>query len=247
MTPAHLQKLARPLAIAIWLAAQANPPASAQTTPQDNPRMTERTVSVTASGHVSAAPDLASISTGIQTEAPTARDAMTLNTAAMIKLIEGLKAQGIASKDIQSTSITVTPRYTNPRDGKQPAINGYTATNQVRLVVRDLNRAGDILDAALTLGATQMGGIAFEVSTAEKLKDEARKDAMTNARRRAELFAAAAGASVGQVISISEDVQGHASMPMFKAARSMAAGAPVPVEAGTMQLDATVNVTWSLK
>ena len=208
--------------------------------------MSDRTVSVTASGHVSATPDVASISTGVVTEAATAREAMTLNTAAMTKLVEGLKAAGIAAKDIQTTSVNVSPRYTNPRDGKAPVINGYTANNQVRIVVRDLKLVGDILDAALTLGATQMGGIAFDVSTSETLKDEARKNAMVNARRRAELFAAAAGAAVGQVISISEDVQSHGP-PVLFAGRAKAASTPVPVEAGSLQLDATVNVVWSLK
>ncbi len=207
--------------------------------------MTERIITVTASGHVSAAPDLAAITTGVQTEAATARDAMTANTTAMRKLVDGLKAAGIASKDIGTTAVAISPRYTSPRDGKAPVVNGYTATNQVRLVVRDLSRVGDILDAALTLGATQMGGIAFDVSAAETLKDDARKEAMANARRRAELFAAAAGATVGQVLSISEDVQSNGPTPRVFAAR--AKSAPVPVEAGTLDLDATVTVSWSLK
>lgn len=233
-------------AIVACIAAFAKTTASAQSTPLENSRMNERTVSVTASGHVSATPDLASISTGVQTEAATAREAMSSNTSAMTKLVDGLKAAGIVAKDIQTTAVNVSPRYTAPRDGKPPVVNGYTANNQVRITVRDLKRIGDILDAALTLGATQMGGIAFEVSTAETLKDEARKQAMVNARRRAELFAAAAGASVGQVLSISEDVQQHSvNFGMTRAVKS--AAAPVPVEAGTMELDATVNVTWSLR
>ena len=209
--------------------------------------MTDRTVSVTASAHISAAPDLAAISTGVQTEAATARDAMTLNSTAMAKLVDGLKAAGIASKDIQTTSVSVSPRYTNARDGKSPVINGYSATNQVRIVVRDLKRVGEILDAALTLGATQMGGISFDVTNAETLKDEARKDAMLNARRRAELFATAAGATVGQVLSIAEDVQTQGHTVGFRERAMKSASAPVPVEAGALQLEATVNVTWSLK
>ena len=209
--------------------------------------MTDRTVSVTATGHVSAVPDLASISTGVQTEAVTAREAMALNTMAMAKLVDGLKAAGISSKDIQTTNVTVSPRYTQPRDGKAAVINGYAANNQVRLIVHDLKRVGEILDAALTLGATQLGGISFDVSTAETLKDQARKEAMVNARRRAELFAAAAGASVGQVLSIAEDVQQRGGNFQMLGRAVKSAAAPVPVEAGTLELDATVNVTWSLK
>ena len=210
--------------------------------------MSERTVSVSATGQAQATPDMASISTGVQTEAETARDAMARNTVSMVKLIDGLKGAGIDAKDIQTTTVNVSPRYTNPRDGKQPVINGYFAQNQVRIVVRDLKKLGEILDASLTLGATQMGGIAFEVSNAETLKDEARKAAMVNARRRAELYAAAAGASLGQVISIAEDVRMAGPRPMLMGARaaSMQAEA-VPVEVGSMKLEATVHVTWSLR
>ena len=222
-------------------------PACAQTSPTETPKMTERTVSVTASGRVSAMPDLAAISTGVQTDANTAREAMSRNTVAMTKLIDGLKATGIDAKDIQTTAVTINPRYTNPRDGTQPVINGYSAGNQVRIVVRDMKRVGEILDAALTLGATQMGGISFDVSQAETLKDEARKVAIANARRRAELFAAATGASVGQVISISEDAQFNGPQPVLMGTRAKAVAGPVPVEAGSMELDATVHVTWSLK
>ena len=209
--------------------------------------MLERTVSVSANGQASATPDMAAISTGVQTEADSAREAMTKNTQAMSKLIDGLKAAGIDPKDIQTTAVNVNPRYTNPRDGKQPVINGYVAQNQVRIVVRDLKKLGEILDASLTLGATQMGGISFDVSNAEVLKDEARKAAMVNARRRAELYAAAAGASLGQVVSIAEDVRMAGPRPMLMGARTQMTAEAVPVEPGSMKLDATVHVTWSLK
>ncbi len=222
-------------------------PAFAQSTPPDTPRMTERTVSVSAQGRVSAAPDRASISTGVQTEADTAREAMARNTAAMSKLIDGLKALGIAAKDIQTTAIQVNPRYTNPRDGKPPVINGYTALNQVRIVVVDIKKIGEVLDAALTLGANQMGGIGFEVSTAETLKDDVRKAAMVNARRRAELYAAAAGATLGQVLSIAEDIRMAGPAPYAGRMKSMAAAQDVPVEAGSVDLETTVHATWALK
>jgi uncharacterized protein len=208
--------------------------------------VSERTVSVSAQGHASAAPDRASISTGVQTEADTAREAMSRNTAAMSKLIDGLKALGIAGKDIQTTAIQINPRYTQPRDGKTPVVNGYTALNQVRIVVGDIKKIGEVLDSALTLGANQMGGIAFEASGAETLRDDARKQAMVNARRRAELYAAAAGVTLGQVLTISEDIgaTNHGS-PMLVHNRAKAYA--VPIEAGTIDLAATVHVTWALK
>ena len=208
--------------------------------------MIERTVSVSATGQASAAPDMATISTGVQAEAATAREAMTANSAAMSKLIDGLKAAGIDSKDIRTTAINVNPRYTEPRPGKPPAVNGYSAQNQVRITVRDLKKLGDLLDTALTLGATQMGGIAFDVSKAETLRDDARKTAMINARRRAELYATAAGVALGDVLSISENEP--SIQPQVTRGRAVAmSAASVPVEAGELELNATIHVTWSLR
>ena len=160
----------------------------------DGDKTAERSVSVSASGSVSAVPDIATISAGVITEADTARDALSRNNTTMAKLIDGLKAAGIAAKDIQTSSLNVAPRYVQAKDGRPSTVSGYSVSNQVRVTVRDIKKLGDILDQAITLGANQMHGIAFEVSNAETLKDEARKIAMENARRRAQLYATAAGA-----------------------------------------------------
>ena len=209
-------------------------------------RRPDRSVSVSATGTVGAEPDMAHISTGVVSEAESAREALNRNSATMKKLIDGLKAKGIVEKDIQTTSINVEPRYQQFKDGRPATIAGYRVVNQVRIIARDLTKLGDVLDQAVTLGANQMGGIQFEVSDAETLKDEARKRAMENALRRAKLYAGGAGAEVGPVISISEEVQyiGPRPVPMT---RSALAAEAVPVEAGTQMLEARVHVTWALK
>jgi uncharacterized protein YggE len=104
---------------------------------------------------------------------------------------------------------------------------------------------GDILDRLVGLGANEMGGLSFEVSKAETLRDEARRQAMANALRRARLFAEAAGASVGEVLWISEDVSTPPirPVPMARAARAEM----VPVEPGTQELEARVTASWALK
>ena len=209
-------------------------------------RRPDRSVSVSATGTVGADPDMAHVSTGVVSEAESAREALNRNSATMKKLIDGLKAKGIVEKDIQTTSINVEPRYQQFKDGRPAAIAGYRVVNQVRIIARDLTKLGDVLDQAVTLGANQMGGIQFEVSNAETLKDEARKRAMDNALRRAKLYAAGAGAEVGPVISISEDVQFIGPRPVPMARTALAAEA-VPIEAGTQMLEARVHVTWSLK
>ncbi len=205
-----------------------------------------RTVSVSATGTAIAEPDLAAIATGVVAEGDTARAALLANTAAMAKLIEGLKANGIAPKDIKTISFNVQPRYQNFKDGRPATINGYQVINQVRIVVRDLDKLGQVLDTAVTLGANQMGGIEFQVSAAETLKDEARRNAMANALRRAKLFAASAGAEVGEVIAIAEDMAAPINRQMMQARAAMSSEA-VPIERGSQSLEVRVNVTWALK
>ena len=204
----------------------------------------ESHVSVSATGSVAADPDMATISTGVIVEADTAKDALARNSTVMAKLIDGLKALAIAAKDIQTTAVNVEPRYVQAKDGRPTTISGYRVVNQVRLTVRDVKRLGEILDSAITLGANQVNGINFDVSNAETLKDEARKQAMVNAKRRAELYATAAGAQLGSVLTISEDVSsGPRPMPLARAAMA----GNVPIEAGTRTLTVEVHVTYALR
>ena len=206
----------------------------------------KRTVSVSATGSVSAEPDIANISTGVVSEAETAREAVSHNTAAMKRMVDGLKAAGIAAKDIQTSSFNVEPRYQHAKDGRPPAIIGYRVLNQVHIVARDLAKLGEVLDQAVTLGANQLGGISFEVSKAETLQDDARREAMANALRRARLYAAAAGAELGEVLTIAEEVQAGPPRPVPMARAAMAADA-VPIERGSRTLEVKVHVTWALK
>lgn len=205
----------------------------------------QRTVTVTTSASVSAKPDMARIMSGVQTEASSAREATAENTKVMANLIDGLKSLGIADKDIQTSNFSVSPRYQHNREGSPPRIDGYQVSNEVSVAIRDLKAVGDVLDKMIGLGANQMRGLAFEVSTAETLTDAARTDAIANARRRAELFAKAAGAEVGDVIEIREGGSYEGPRPMMAARREMSVA--VPIEAGEQSLSASVTVTWALK
>lgn len=204
----------------------------------------DRLITVSATGYAYAEPDRATVSTGVAAEADTAAAALSANTELMQKVVDGLKESGIDAKDIQTSNFNVEPRYTNPRDGTPPVINGYRVSNQVTVLVRDLKSLGGLLDKLVTLGANQIGGLSFEVSKAETLKDEARKEAVANARRRAELLATAAGAEVGEVVTISEEVSYGGPRPV---AMRAAKAESVPIEAGTETLEARVTVTWKLK
>jgi uncharacterized protein YggE len=236
MRPVTLFTPAALLAAAVLLVTFASPLRAEE-------RPMHRLITVSASGYADAEPDRATVSAGVAAEAETAAAALSANTELMQKVIAGLKESGIDAKDIQTRNFNVEPRYTNPRDGT-PTIDGYRVSNQVTLVVRDLKALGGLLDKLVSLGANQVNGLAFEVSKAETLKDEARKEAVANARRRAELLAAAAGADLGEVVTITEEMSYGGPRPMaMRAARADA----VPIEAGTETLEARVTVTWALK
>ncbi len=202
-----------------------------------------RSITVSAVGQVAVEPDMARITSGVTSEAATASQALARNSEAMTKVIASLKESGVDAKDIQTTSFHISPRYTRPREGEARAIVGYQVTNQVEVLARDLDRLGDILDQLVSSGANEMGGLSFEVSKAETLRDEARKLAVANALRRAKLYAEAAGAEVGEVLTIQEGGEaGPRPMPMARAMKSQA----VPLERGTETLEASVTITWAL-
>jgi hypothetical protein len=205
----------------------------------------ERTVTVSASATVGAEPDLAAISTGVVSEAETAREALSRNTAAMRKVIDGLKAAGIEPKDIRTVAFNVSPRYEHYKDGRAPRITGYQVGNMVRITAREIGRLGEVLDQLVTLGANQIGGIELRVSRAEELKDEARRQAMANALRRAKLYAASVGADVGQALTISEEISGLGPRPVPTARAQLAEAAPI--EPGSQLLEARVHVVFALK
>lgn len=214
---------------------------------QDKPR--ERTITITASGEVAAEPDLAVVTTGVVTEADNARAALTANSNTMKKVIDGLKAGGIAPRDIRTSQLTIEPRYSltsGISSGRSSKIDGYRVTNRVAVTLRDMTRLGELLDQTATLGANQMGGIQFVVSKAETLTDEARQNAMENAIRRARLYAKASGAELGPVVTISEEVHGT-RFTGGGMARTASASAPIPIEQGEQKLTVNVHVTWSLK
>lgn len=236
MTP-----LMKPLAVAAMILGLTAAPLAAEEKPM------ERTVTVSATGNISAEPDEATIATGVSSEAKTAREALSKNSEAMKKVIAELKGKGIEPKDIQTTQFNIEPVYVYPKEGQPPVLNGYRAHNMVSVKVRNLDKLGEVLDQLVTAGSNQMNGITFDVSKAETLKDDARKEAITNALRRAKLYAQAAGADVGEIVQIAEDVTFTGPQPMqYSKARAMAAES-VPVERGSMDLEARVTATWKLK
>ena len=209
----------------------------------------KRTLSLAASGTVKTAPDMVSISTGVTSEGQTANDALSKNTAAMTEVVDTLKAAGIEPKDIQTTNFSVSPIYERKNENEASFITGYRVSNSVNITVRDIKKLGDVLDKTVAAGANTIDSIQFGVADPEKMKDEARKLAMQNAIENAKLYAEAAGVELGPVIKITEsgDFMPRPLGARAAAAPMMADSAPVPVEGGTLSIEAKVQVIWELR
>ena len=210
----------------------------------------KRTLSLSATGAVKTTPDKVDITTGVTGEAPTAREALDKNTEAMTAIVQALKAEGIEAKDIQTVNFSVMPVYEQFQpDGKPrpaPRITGYRVINQVHIQVRDTGKLGAILDKVVEFGANTIDGIAFDVAEPAKLRDEARKLAVQNAIATAKVYAEAAGVTLGQILSISEDESGPVPFGRPAAAR-MEMSKDVPIEGGTATVETRVRVTWELQ
>jgi uncharacterized protein YggE len=212
------------------------PPAFAQSIP---PAM----ISVTGEATVSVPPDLAQIDGGVASEAKTAREASEANNAAMGKVLLALKSAGIDEKDYQTSRLSLQPQSAPNRTGPS-AIVGYRASNRVTIRLRDVTKVAGVIDTLVAAGANDIGGINFTVSQASKLLDEAREQALADARRKAEIYARAAGVTLGAPLNISEEGSA-APIPYRRMSAGIAASAPVAQGEETLQV--TVSVSWAIK
>jgi len=206
-----------------------------------------RTLSVTGRGEVTAPPDIARVNLGVTTEGNTAAQALDRNSKAMSGIFEALKAAGIEERDIRTTNVSLSPLWSRPEgNDERPKIRGYSASNTVQVTARDFDALGGLLDRATQAGATDIGGIWFDVSDRETRLDAAREAAAADARRKAEIYAGAIGATLGPVLSL---VEGGAMMPMPKLEMrmAMADAASVPIAGGEETLSVSVSVVFELK
>lgn len=226
----------------------------------DTDKPERKIISVSGQGKVSAPPNVADISLGVVTQATTAREALSVNSRQMDALQTVLKERGVAAKDFQTSNISVSPRYNQPPPQLpgQPAhefvprIVGYDVTNTVQVTARDLAKLGDLLDAVVTAGANQMYGISFRIAEPDALLDTARKKAMADAKKKAELMAGEAGVVVGPPISIRDEPAPYnppiPPAPMFARAMAPMAAAPsMPIAAGEQELSVTVYIVYELR
>jgi uncharacterized protein len=207
----------------------------------------DRWIEVSGEGSVRAKPDFAQVTLGVTTTGKDAREAMAANAKSANALVGLIKAQGVSPADIQTSDVSISPMFANqpPGQASAPTIIGYSVSNNVMVLVRDISSLGTLLDKAVTAGANTIYGIGFGENDPNAFIDKARPLAVADARRKAEIYALAGGAKIGRLMELTEQ---PGTRPVAFAARAYAAGAaaPTPIEAGEDKLTVTITARFEL-
>jgi uncharacterized protein len=201
----------------------------------------EGRVVVIGEGNVSAAPDYAEVDGGVTTRGKSVKEASDANSKLMAAVTATLQDVGLVAKDIQTSRFSIQPIYTPADPHNEAKLAGYSVSNQVNVTIHDIGKAGDILDRLITAGVTNVGNIQFLHSDPSKLLDQARDAAVADAKRKAEIYAKAAGIRLGRVIWITEEPAYAPPMPMMRMAAA-APAAPVPISVGEDSLQVRITV-----
>ena len=228
-------------------------------------------LSLTAEGSSRRTPDIALFNAGVVSQAVTASEALADNSRRMDRVIAALKRAGIAERDIQTSAISLQPRYSDPdRDAQTlarttgrpyvppteaPKIIGYEARNTVQVRVRKLGTMGKIIDTLISEGANQVDGPSFTLDEPREALDEARREAVAVGRQRAELYAQATGMRVAKLLSVSEG-GGYYPVQQVIAVSGSRIGyggappppppPPAPVSPGELNLGVSVSMQFEL-
>lgn len=213
---------------------------------QPAPDAPPRSILVVGSGKVTARPDMATIQVGVETRSESAETAANDNAQRMNAVLAALKNAGIADKDIQTTNYSIYTDQQRGPNGEPLKPIEYVVSNTVRVVVRDLEKVGEVLDVTVSAGANQVYGISFGVADPGKLQIQAEESALDDAKARAQALAARAGVQLGEMLSISENIS---SPPPIIMGRDAAMAAPVaaPVQPGELEFNVQVQVVYAIR
>ncbi len=201
------------------------------------------TLTVTGTAVVEVAPDIATISLGVTTNGTTAAAAMSANNDALSAVLARIRAAGIEDRDVQTSNLSLNPNWVSSANGTSSEIQGYIASNMLTIRVRELDKTGAVLDAAISDGANSLNGLSFGLQNQRPQEDEARKQAVADAIARASLIADAAGAKLGPILSIAE---GGMSEPMPAPMYRMADSKAVPLAGGSVEVSASVTIVFQI-
>jgi uncharacterized protein YggE len=223
-------------AIPALIAAAFAAPAEAQQPQSER----QANIVVVGEGSVSAAPDYAQITAGVTTKAKTAKEAADANAKLMTAATAALLDAGIAQKDIQTARFSVQPVYATQAN-TEPKLTGFSASNQIAVTIRQIDKVGEIADRMVAAGVTNISNLVFLHSDTSKLLDHARESAVADARRKAELYARASGVTLGRVVWINESSGYTPFAAMDGSFRAKAVATPIASGEDTLRVEITVG------
>ncbi|MFY9557861.1 MAG: SIMPL domain-containing protein [Blastocatellia bacterium] len=203
-------------------------------------------IRVTGDATVSVKPDQAEISIGVVTQAPTAQAAAAQNAQKQDSVISELRKTLGSNADIKTVSYSLNPNYRYPKEGGQPTIAGYTASNTVQIKTTNLEQVGKVIDIATGSGANNIQSLRFTLKDEAAARTQALREASTKARSKAEAIASALGLRIQRIVRVEEG--GLSVRPVMEYAAADTAmlrqsTAPTPIESGSIEIRATVTLT----
>jgi uncharacterized protein YggE len=210
----------------------------------------DRTITVTGQGEVSVEPNMATVIIGVQAEADIAADALDIASASTAAILATLDVEGIADEDIRSGAIRLNPRYSQSALSSGTQITGYQAVNSVEVKVTDLDRLGGLLAAVVGDGANRLDGVQFGLLDPSEATDEARRRAVAEGARLAQLYADAASVSLGELMMLNEAGSGGYRMfdmtPVIALEMSSSPQYDVPIAAGKIEMNASITLVYAI-
>jgi uncharacterized protein YggE len=211
------------------------------------PGAQERSLTVTGTGSVNVAPDIVTVSLGVQTVGDDIAQVVAENNRWAQRVQDAAREAGVADEDIQTVYFYVSPQPQYDESGNPTGVVTYWVDNTINVTLRQIGGLGDLLQAAIDAGATSVQGVSFSVDDPSQAEAQARQQAVDDARGRAEMLAAAAGATLGAPISISSAVSLPSPQSVSRADAATAASSGVPVTPGTTEVQVQVTVMYGLR
>lgn len=223
-----------------------NPTVAAAQTPP--PVSETRSITVVGEGKVRVKPDIAQAGIGVEIINSDVKQASNEASAVMQKILDALKAQGVADNDIQTSYFNIWVERPYSPDGSQPTQTIYHVSNTVNVTIRDLNKVTTTLGAAIEAGANTINSVTFDIASPTELQGQARQKAVDNAKTKAQELAGLNGVTLGNVVSVSEVVQGGG--PLYSTAnyaQGVGGGGAGPLSPGEIEVTVQLQVSYAIQ
>jgi hypothetical protein len=204
-------------------------------------------ISFAGEGKVYIKPDIAFVDVSVVTQGEQIKDVQDANTKKMNKVINFLKDSGIDEKDIKTTNYNLYPQYTY-ENNKIPQIMGYQINQTLNIKIRNLDKIGTILEGGVNVGINQVDSLYFGVENDEELKEQARKMAIDDAKKKAEILASQLGVRLIKITGFSDNTVGY-PVPMYDAkGYGVGGGGETPnIQTGQNEITVNVTITYEIK